>query len=158
MEIPEKRHHALKPFSNEHNKVLILCSRIEKGLQMAVPPKRIKRYADWLKKDYLDPHFEWERKYVFPILGIRNFRVKRALANHRRLNRLFEETTHLEITLNKIEEELGSYIRFEERILYNEIQKVASSRELQAIEENHRETNFSEEAWEDRFWDRPFKT
>lgn len=119
---------------------------------MDVPTRRIKDYADWLKKDYLDPHFDLERKYVFPILGNQNFRVKRALANHRRLNRLFEETTNLNIVLNKIEEELGSYIRFEERILYNEIQQVASVEELLIIENIHREIDFSEEVWEDQFW------
>src|SRR5690554_3348457 len=116
MKLSEKRHRILKPLSQEHNEVLILCSRIGKGLQMDVPTKRIKNYADWLKTDYLDPHFELERKYVFPILGNHNVRVKRALANHRRLNRLFDETTNLNIVLNKIEEEIGSYIRFEERI------------------------------------------
>lgn|SRR5690554_5177502 len=152
MKLSEKRHRILKPLSQEHNEVLILCSRIGKGLQMDVPTKRIKNYADWLKTDYLDPHFELERKYVFPILGNHNVRVKRALANHRRLNRLFDETTNLNIILNKIEEELGSYIRFEERILYNEIQKVASAEELKTIEKIHHEIDFSEDVWEDRFW------
>ncbi len=152
MKPSEKRHRALKPLSQEHNEVLILCSRIGEGLQMHIPSKRIKNYADWLKTDYLDPHFELERKYVFPILGTHNVRVKRALANHRRLNRLFDETNNLNIILNKIEEELGSYIRFEERILYNEIQKIASAEELQTIENIHHDLSFSEEVWEDRFW------
>lgn len=152
MKLSEKRHLALKPLSHEHQEVLMLCSRIGQGLQMNVPAKRIKKYADWFKTDYLDPHFELEKKHVFPILGNRNFRVKRALANHRRLNRLFDETTNLDMILNKIEEELGSYIRFEERILYNEIQKVASAEEMLTIEKVHNEMDFSEEDWEDKFW------
>lgn len=152
MKLSQKRHHALKPLSNEHNEVLTLCSRIGKGLQMEISTKRIKSYADWLKEDYLDPHFELERKYVFPILGNNNFRIKRALANHRRMNRLFDETTNLDIILNKIEEEMGRYIRFEERILYNEIQKMASAEELQTIEKIHHEIDFSAEVWEDKFW------
>lgn len=146
------RHRALKPLSHEHEEVLLLCSKIGEGLQSEVEIKRIKKYADWLKVEYLDPHFELERKYVFPILGNHNFRIRRALANHRRLNRLFEEKSNLQIVLNKIEEEIGSYIRFEERILYNEIQKVASADELKFIEKVHHEISFSEDAWDDRFW------
>lgn len=152
MRKPIKRHIALKPLSEEHQEVISLCSKIGEGLQKEVETKRIKKYADWFKTDYLDPHFELERKYVFPILGNHNFRIKRALANHRRLNRLFEEKSNLNIVLNKIEEEIGSYIRFEERILYNEIQKVATASELKLIEEMHEEIAFSEDAWEDRFW------
>lgn len=152
MNLSEKRHRALKPLSHEHNEVLILCSRIGEGLQMHISANRIKNYVDWLKTDYLDPHFELERNYVFPILGNHNVRVKRALANHRRLNRLFDERTNLNIILNRIEEELGSYIRFEERILYNEIQKIATAEELQILEKIHHDLSFSEEVWEDRFW------
>ena|SRR5690554_4854208 len=152
MKLAENRRSVLKPLSHEHNEVLILCSRIGKGLQMNVSTSRIKNYADWLKKDYLDPHFEMERKYVFPILGNQNFRVKRALANHRRLNRLFDETANLNIVLNKIEEEIGSYIRFEERILYNEIEKVASAEELNRLEKLHDDIGVSEDAWNDKFW------
>ncbi|MGB3343469.1 MAG: hemerythrin domain-containing protein [Aequorivita sp.] len=146
------RHRALKPLSHEHEEVLLLCSKIGEGLQSDVETKRIKKYVDWFKTEYLDPHFELERKYVFPILGNHNFRIKRALANHRRLNRLFGEKSNLQIVLNKIEEEIGSYIRFEERILYNEIQKVACAEELEVIEKVHHEILFSEDAWDDRFW------
>lgn len=153
----EKRHPALKPLSEEHNEVLLLSSRIGWGLRKDVDRKRIKKYVDWFKIEYLDPHFELENKYIFPILGNRNVRMKRALANHRRLNRLFEETSNLNMVLNKIEEELGSFIRFEERILYNEIQKVATKDELEMIEKMHHEIEFPEDRWEDRFWDKSFK-
>lgn len=148
-----KRHQALKPLSEEHNEVLLLSYRIGAGLRQNVDGKRIKKYVDWFKTEYLDPHFALENKYIFPILGERNVRMKRALANHRRLNRLFDETSNLNIVLNKIEEELGSFIRFEERILYNEIQKVATREELLMIENVHHEIDFVEGVWEDKFWE-----
>ena len=147
------RHQALKSLSEEHKEVLLLSSRIRTGLSENIDRKRIKKYVDWFKKEYLDPHFELENKYIFPILGNGNARMKRALANHRRLNRLFDENSNLDIVLNKIEEELGSFIRFEERVLYNEIQKVATKEELLMIENVNHEIDFLEEVWEDRFWD-----
>lgn len=153
MDLKLKRNkEVLKPLTSEHREVLDLCSKISKGLRSQVDTKRIKRYADWFMEDYLNPHFELEKKYVFPILGNQNFRVKRALANHRRLNRLFDETSNLKIVLNKIEEELATYIRFEERVLFNEIKTVANETQLEEIEKNHHKLKFSDSDWQDRFW------
>ena len=146
------RHPSLKEFSHEHSAVLEMCSRIRIGLTNGTNHQRIKSYLDWFKVNSLDPHFEMEKNNIFPILGFTNVRVKRALANHRRLSRLFEETEDLNIVLNKIEEELGTYIRFEEKILYNEIQKVANPIQLVAIERSHQKLCCCDESWEDEFW------
>lgn len=128
---------ALTPLIEELNEVILLCERFREGLKNKIENKRIKNYIDWFKIEYLDPHFEIEKKHIFPILGNNNVRVKRALANHRRLKRLFSETTELNKVLNKIEEELSSYIGFEERILYTEIRDVASLQEWEDIEKSH---------------------
>ena len=143
---------ALTPLIEEHNEVILLCERIREGLKNKIEPSRIKKYIDWFKEEYLDPHFEIEKEQIFPILGNNNVRVKRALANHRRLNRLFAETSELNKVLNKIEEELSTYIGFEERVLYNEIRTVASPLQWEEIEKSHHQLGFSEEAWEDKFW------
>lgn len=153
MDLKLKRNkEVLKPLTSEHREVLDVCSKISTGLRSKIDTKRIKKYADWFKEDYLNPHFELEKKYVFPILGNQNFRVKRALANHRRLNRLFDETSNLKIVLNKIEEELGTYIRFEERVLFSEIKTLANETQLEEIEKNHHKLKFSDSDWQDQFW------
>src|SRR5690606_23348166 len=108
MKKSKKQHLALTPLIEEHNEVILLCERIRFGLKNEIEFQRMKNYVDWFKEKYLDPHFEIEKEYIFPILGINNVRVKRALANHRRLNRLFAETTDLNKILNKIEEELST--------------------------------------------------
>lgn len=113
----------------------------------------MKRYADWFAEHYLWPHLEIEKKYIFPILGEKNARTKKALANHRRIKRLFAETSNIYVSLNKIEEELSQYIRFEERILYKEIETTASEQQLSEIEAKHRELEFSDKDWKDRFWE-----
>lgn len=153
MKNSKKKLLALNPLIEEHNEVILLCERIRLGLKNDIEPQRIKNYLDWFKEEYLDPHFEIEKEYIFPILGINNVRVKRALANHRRLNRLFAETTDLNKTLNKIEEELSTYIGFEERVLYNEIREIATSQQWEEIERSHQQLDFSDEMWEDRFWE-----
>jgi iron-sulfur cluster repair protein YtfE (RIC family) len=85
-----------------------------------------------------------EEKQVFPILGAENDLVKRALTEHRRLKRLFKQTTEIEKSLGLIEEELEAHIRFEERILFVEIQKIATQDQLAKIKEIHTEESFSE--------------
>lgn len=142
----------LTPLVEEHDEVVLFCERIREGLQNGIDDKRIKAYVDWFKTAYLDPHFEMEQTLVFPILGNTNVRTRRALANHRRLDRLFAKTTDLHKTLHKIEEELTSFIGFEERILYNEIRGLATPEQWQEIEKGHQDLEFNDAEWTDRFW------
>lgn len=143
----------LIPLIEEHNEVILLCERIRVGLKNKIELNRIKNYIDWFKINYLDPHVEIEKSLIFPILGNSNVRVKRALANHRRLNRLFAETDDLHKVLHKTEEELSTYIGFEERVLYNEIRALATDAQWEEIEKSHQNLSFDENSWADRFWE-----
>ena len=141
----------LRQLTEEHDHVLELCFRIREGLNRKVETHRIRSYVDWFKKNYLNPHFEVEEKIIFPLLE-RNARVKRALANHRRINRLLSCSCEDLKVLNLLEEELSTFIRFEERILYNEIKAVASPDKLLEIKKHHEGVHFDAGAWNDRFW------
>src|SRR5690606_12275857 len=136
----------------EHHQGLLLSWKIRTGLSKGISTDRIKTYADWFYKTYLTPHFKEEERHLFPILGNDNILVKKAIAQHRRLDRLFRSTSELKKSLNHIEEELEQHIRFEERVLFNEIQKVATEQQLQSILEHHKETHFLESTT-DRFWE-----
>ncbi|NGX84473.1 hemerythrin domain-containing protein [Aequorivita sp. KMM 9714] len=153
----ENKYLSLIPLTEDHDEVILFCERIREGLQGKIEIKRIKNYIDWFKEIYLDPHFEIEQEFIFPILGNNNVRVIRAIANHRRLNRLFNETSNLNTVFHKIEEELTTYIGFEERILYQEIRAITTQEAWQEawkeIEEKHSQLKFSDEEWTDRFWE-----
>ncbi|QIH40140.1 hemerythrin domain-containing protein [Flavobacterium sp. Sr18] len=148
---PLKRAPELQPLSHDHHHGLQLCWKIRTGFSKQIEPNRIKKYTDWFFKTHLKPHFELEEKHVFPILGAENELVKKALAEHRRLKRLFKQTTDLEKSLGLIEEELDAHIRFEERILFVEIQKIATQDQLAKIKEIHTEESFTEKD-DDPFW------
>ena len=77
--------------------------------------------------------------------------VKRALAEHQRLKRLFGDKTEIEKSLSLIEEELEAHVRFEERILFNKIQQEATKEQLALISEKHTGGKFQENT-EDEFW------
>ncbi|MFC0605079.1 hemerythrin domain-containing protein [Winogradskyella pulchriflava] len=148
---PQKRHKALQPLSREHHHGLLLSWKIRAGFSKEVDPKRMRVYADWFFKNQLIPHFEIEENHIFPILEDENKLVKRALADHRRLKRLFEETGDDTKTLSNIEEKLDQHIRFEERILFPEIQKIATETQMLQIEKIHQPEKFVDNE-SDPFW------
>ncbi|HEY9490082.1 MAG TPA: hemerythrin domain-containing protein [Chryseosolibacter sp.] len=151
MNKPIKRHDALKSLSRDHHNGLLLSWKIREGFKRGIHPDRIKRYTDWFWENHLYTHFETEERQIFPVLGNDHKLVKKALAEHRRLKRLFEMDEEKHKSLGLIEEELELHIRFEERILLNEVQKVATPLELVEIEKHNKEADLSDD-WEDKFW------
>lgn len=148
---PIKRNKDLQPISRDHHHSLLLCWKIRKGFSKQVETERIKKYADWFFEHHIQPHFKIEETYVFPILGDAHEGVKKALAEHRRLKRLFEDKDEIEKSLSRIEEELEAHIRFEERSLFNEIQEIATEEQLKSVSAHHEDSPFQENT-EDEFW------
>ncbi len=149
---PIKRSESLKPLSREHHHGLLFCWKIRAGFEKNVEISRIKKYADWFYQNYLIPHFEVEEQYVFPILGNENELIKKAVSEHERLKQLFESNTEISKNVSLIEGELEAHIRFEERILFGEIQKIATAEQLQSIEINHSGEKFVDNL-ADPFWE-----
>ena len=123
---PIRRHYTLHPLSREHHHSLLLCWKIRTGVRKNIEPERIKKYIHWFYQNYLLPHFEMEEKYIFPILGNDHSLIKKTLKEHERLKRFFELPDGIKNNLSQIEAELNNHIRFEERILFNKIQSIAS--------------------------------
>lgn len=150
---PLKRHLALQPLSRQHHFGLLFSWKLRKGFTKNIDISRLQEYAKWFFETEIEPHFNDEEKYVFPIMEPNNELVERALKEHRRIKRLFNDTENPEKSLHQLEEELDAHIRFEERILFNEIQKVATQEQLQKIEEIHQEPlvppSYHDEFWED---------
>lgn len=153
MKKPVKLSRELEKVSDDHYDVLSFGFKIAEGLRNKVEISRLKNYADWFLDNYLIPHFKIEEKYIFPILGIENVRVKRALANHRRLERLFRDDEDVFLSLNRIEEEIGRFVRFEERVLLKQIQERATPEELKEIKKQHDKIRLREDHWQDKFWE-----
>jgi hypothetical protein len=151
MATPIKRHIAMQALSRDHHHGLLLCWKIREGRKRAVDPGRIMTYVKWFWTNQLKPHFEEEEKHVFTILPDDHPHIRQALAEHRRLRELMEVRNATDDVLGDIEKELDAHIRFEERVLFNEIQDKASEIQLQKIAEIHAE-NPACDTWEDEWW------
>ncbi len=149
---PIKRHKALQPLSRQHHFGLLFSWKIRKGFSKNIDIDRMQEYAKWFYEHEIKPHFRDEEKYLFPILEEDNELVERALKEHRRIMRLFNDIKNPEKSLNCLEEELDAHIRFEERILFNEIQKVATETQLEKIEKIHNGIEKSPD-YHDPFWE-----
>jgi|SRR5699024_7990763 len=148
---PIKRHDAIKPYSREHHHGLLLCWKIREGFKHNIELKRIKDYADYMWETQIKPHFDAEEKYMFPVLGKEHEMIQQAYKEHRRLASLFNEKVEIQKALETIQTELDEHIRFEERVLFNKIQEVATKEELDIIDKHHE--NLGADNWQDNFWE-----
>ncbi len=153
MNHPLKRHEALKPLSKDHHHGLLLCWKIREGRKKQIETRRIKAYTDFFFNSQLRPHFKFEEEEIFVLLGQDHPMVKKAKADHSRLEQLFKQDEHLDRALTEIEKELEEHIRFEERVLFNEIQRETSEEKLENLKNKEDEVKTPDpDAWNDKFW------
>lgn len=148
---PIRRNESLRNVSRDHHFGLLFCWKLRTGLK-AVEPIRVKRYADHFYQQHLLPHFKLEERYIFPLLGEESTLVQAAMEDHKNLAKLFEETECSGGSLAKIAEILEQHIRFEERVLFKELQRTIPEAELISALEGHMDKPV-EDAWEDKFWE-----
>ena len=153
MSKPIKRHESLQQVSREHHYGLLMSWKIREGLKRKVDPSRIKKFIDWFYEKYQKAHFDIEEKYIYPVLNNDDPMIIQAIEEHRYIESLFREKDQIEDALIALEKAMDNHIRFEERILFNKVQKIATEEQLKLIEENHN-TPF-EDDWEDQFWKSP---
>ena len=153
---PIKRLPELEGISREHHDGLLLCWKIRAGTAKGVAPARIQRYCRRFLKEHLKPHFDIEESVLFPILGHEHPGVRKAMAEHRRLQRLINGRSDAALAISLVEEELEAHIRFEERQLFNLIQEAATPGQLVAVEKAHAMIHSSgavKDIPEDAFWE-----
>lgn len=149
---PLKRSKELQPLSRDHHHALLLCWKIKTGFSKGVAAERIRNYAVWFYQQHLLPHFELEEKHIFPLLGSEHESVIRALSEHRQLEDLFKEPGVEASRLEEWSVLLEQHIRFEERVLFSEVQQIATPEQLSLISALHGEEHF-EENLQDVFWE-----
>lgn len=152
--MPIKRNESLKQLSRDHHHALLLCWKIRKGLKQNVKSSRIRLYVELFYHEHLSQHFWEEETHLFPLLGADDANIKRAVREHRRLERLIlEEQDNLK-AVSLIEEELEAHVRFEERTLFNILQEKVPEQKLLEVLSLHKSADANRlENWTDRFWE-----
>lgn len=107
---------------------------------------------DWFYPLHLLPYFQQEEIYYFRILGEENAHVRQAVSEHRQLSELFEKAHLTQEELQQTAELLENHIRFEERILFKEVQEHAGPFDLPDNGDLETKGVFVENE-EDPFWE-----
>ena len=134
---PLERHPLLRPLSREHHDGLLLCWRIRRDLVARTDHDHVLEECRSFFHSDLLPHFAVEEEVVFPVLGTAHPLVHRAIMEHRRLSRLFQQLDDPKTTLTQIADELDAHIRFEERVLFPVEQEQATADEMDRIDRVH---------------------
>ncbi len=148
---PIKRSKELTGLSKEHHHALLLSWKIKTGLSRNVEVERINHYVRWFYNTHLIPHFEVEEKYLFTLLPASDANRLRAQEQHAQLKGLIENGIPDRERLMEFSDALNDHIRFEERVLFNEIQKLADSHQLKVLEQHHTDEKFCDNE-SDPFW------
>jgi hemerythrin superfamily protein len=148
---PIKRHISLQPLSREHHHTLVLVWKIRKAIREHVELDRVDQYVSWFYQQYVISHFDMEEKYIFPVLGSQHDMIVRALDEHKKLKGYFEAQGKDSNAYIELADLLEKHIRFEERMLFNAVQELATVQQLKTILEKHREDQFRDNE-ADLFW------
>lgn len=148
---PIKREEFLKQLSREHHHALLLCWKIRKGIKSHVAIERMNTYIQWFYCNYLKPHIAFEEEFIYPIVptfaGIIDL-----LSEHRQIEELaIYDFTDLKM-LTYFADLLEKHVRFEERTLFNEIQKIISVSQIELIKSKIINDEFVEND-SDKFWE-----
>ena len=139
-----KRHPALAELSREHHHELSLARGLRRAAS-APAEQRLEAAAAYVEQ-FFGPtadHFRREEEVVFPLYAAYagpTPLVDRVLREHMELNGLAREL-RAQVTAGEVEpatlEALGTllhdHVRLEERVLFEEIQRVVPSAELEAL-------------------------
>lgn len=153
---PIKRAPELQYLSHQHHQVLIVCWKIRAGLAKPGAIASLQKFVIYFYQHYLLPHFAEEEAHLYPLLGNDHPLIQQALAEHRQLQQILDNLSQAPEQYTLLEHLLTQHIRFEERVLFNEIQQQATPEQLQAIAAADTGTDkgfVSIEQWEDKFWE-----
>lgn len=151
---PIKRSPQLSPLSREHHEGLLFVWKIRQGIRYGIEADRIAAFCQWFWSQHLAPHFQKEEKVVPSVLSTANENVQRMFAEHeairQRLTQVEREADYA--SLESLAQTVYDHIRFEERVLFNELEEAASPEQWLRIAEALNKEQETGDNWKDTFW------
>ena len=149
---PIKRSNSLTPFSREHHQGLLFAWKIRQGIRKAIAVERIIDFCNWFWETDLEGHFQKEEKAFDQLLHSNHPMLQQMMSEHNALRTMFgrlsANTSYEE--LETLAQAVNDHIRFEERKLFNEIEKVVAPEDLRNAVEQKQHHPCDE--WIDEFW------
>lgn len=150
---PIKRSIQLAPLSREHHEGLLFAWKVRQGLSKNIEPGRITAFVQWFWNSHLASHFQKEETALPSVLAVSHPLIQQLFHEHEEIKALIDAVVPYG-DLKKLEtlaQMISDHIRFEERQLFGEVEKAASSEQLQRLSEQLQDEKNSA-VWEDQFW------
>ena len=151
---PIKRSKELTPLSREHHDGLLFTWKIRQGIKKDIHPKRIATFCNWFWKQHLQEHTHKEEILLTEILSPEHPMMQKMMTEHEAIK---EHIAALQDyasykTLLRLADIVDYHIRFEERQLFQYIEQIATSEQLQHLAEEMEMPHSFSLPWLDEFW------
>lgn len=137
-----KRHPGLQPLSKEHRVILSFCLDLKKGIKNEISEQKILTYIKWFWNEFLEAHILFEEQHIYNLSSIDETLKTRALEEHSKLKSIALQNQIKPGEASQFVDLLEKHIRFEERQVFEELQKNTAEALLLKIKENHDTNDF----------------
>lgn len=153
-----KRHENLQPFSKQHHNELLACLLLRKGVKKKADLSVMRDFIRQFWKSDLSEHVALEEKTLIPFLM--NHTSLRSYASilhneHELIQRIYERNSNGQISYRNLElfaETVEQHIRFEERVVFEQIQDSLPDETLKKfLVEDNKQADCS--VFPVKFWD-----
>ncbi|MGA9388921.1 MAG: hemerythrin domain-containing protein [Candidatus Sulfotelmatobacter sp.] len=131
----------LIPLSHQHQRGLALCVRIDRA--QPIPDADLQSWQkeiEWLFENEIDAHFTIEEDVLFPVARrlseVLNLLVDDLIAEHVLLRELFFQAKTRRMSAIEVRDfgqKLSAHIRKEERLLFEDMQRLMNPQELSTL-------------------------
>ncbi len=141
--------------SHDHRQILAFTLRLKKGVAKQADLAIMHQYIQYFWKEILEPHIRTEEKNLYALIRNQNPLIQRALQEHIAIKKLVEipEISFTYEHCEALSVLVHDHVRFEERMLFNELQNQLSESQLNAIQLALLEKAEFCDNWVDVFWE-----
>lgn len=128
-----KRHNSLIPLSRDHHHGLLCSWKIKQGIKCNIEVERMKAYVLYFWDIHLAVHFKEEEELLFG--EVHNDLVTQSKNEHEQIKQLIKDISENATTenLNTFANHLHHHIRFEERVLFPNLEQTLEEDKLEQI-------------------------
>ncbi|HEX6915384.1 MAG TPA: hemerythrin domain-containing protein [Chitinophagaceae bacterium] len=164
--IPEQKDNGPRPLrrskhilllSKDHHFTLLFSWKIRQGLKLGIDPARIKTYVRHFWENDMQEHFREEEEILFKAVEDKRI-VDKALSDHRHIEKeiagLMASPTGEAASrqLAALADTVDRHVRYEERELFPELERVLTPGQLEEIGAALNECSVFRDEYEDEFW------
>lgn len=151
---PIKRSVQLTPLSREHHDGLLFAWKLRQGLNNDTAIETLGEYCHWYWKQHIEKHFHKEEDILLKFMPSDNKLAIQLNEEHNGIRELILSIDQKPdtITIGLLADFISRHIRFEERILFNYLERTLSQAELNHIHSQLDIAPISSDEWKEEFW------